>query len=220
MWPVPSGSIGFVLIPGRTDLRLFIGALYGIGAALGVGLLLHKLPWDTYGVTWWSITVQLVGTLLTFGGLLYAWERARRFWSRSIWPRIQRLLVKPFPQAIRVEGNSSKAAFGDMHVLRGMAPLDRTLPVEEQLRRVEEYIKTDLPQWFNAVFDNIGKVSRELQAAKTDSHTATLAAEAKARKAIRDLEKRLDSTQALDLSVAIVGLFVTAIGVFLGYWAN
>lgn len=110
--------------------------------------------------------------------------------------------------------------FGNMYVLRGMAPLDPTQPVEEQLRRVEEYIKTDLPQWFSALFDQINKVSSELRQAKSESKTAVLEAETKARKAIRDLETRLGDAEALDLSVAILGLFVTAIGVFLGYWAN
>lgn len=221
---VRSGSIGLMLIPSRAGVRLFIGALYGIGAVLGAGLLLRQLPWETYGVTWWATTVQLIGTLLTFGGLLYAWERARRFWTPlwklRIWPQIRRLIVKPFHQTMLISGPARSTAKAHApYVLRGMARIKPTDSVEEQLRKIQEYIETDLPQWFDAAFDQISMVSSNLRQAKTESRTAVLEAETKARKAIRDLEKRLDSAQSLDLSVAIVGLFVTAIGVFMGYWA-
>jgi len=97
--------------------------------------------------------------------------------------------------------------------------LDRSLPVEEQLAQVERYINETLAQEFKSVGVIMGRVRDELQQAKAESEKAIADAEAKAQKAIDDLTKRLDATQALDLSWAIGGLFITAVGVFLSYWA-
>ncbi len=205
--------------PTPVDRWILGGALCVIGVT-GVAVLLHWVQWSELGVMWWSTTVQLVGTLLTFSGLLYAWERSRRFWSHRVWPRIRRLIVKPFTQTILVGGpaRSTAKAYAP-YVLRGMARIQPTDSVEEQLRKINEYIETDLPQWLDAAFDQIKTVSRDLRQARTESKTAALEAEDRARRAIRDLERRLDSTQATDLRVAIVGLLITAIGVFIGYWA-
>jgi hypothetical protein len=105
-------------------MRQIISALYGIGAALGAGLLLRQLPWETYGVVWWSTTVQLIGTLLTFGGLLYAWERSRRFWSRRVWPRIRRWMAKPPTQVIYLDAaTSGTGGVGNAYLFRELRRL-------------------------------------------------------------------------------------------------
>lgn len=206
----------------RADVRLLIGALFAIAMCISVGLLLRQLPWATYwGTKWWSTTMQLVGTLVTGFGLLYAWARATRFWSRT-WPRIERLLARLFEwpqhQVVR-PGGAAMGLFGwEPSVFVGLG-LDRTLTVEDQLTQIERYINTNLAQEFKSVSVSLGRLRRELEQAKAQSEQAIAEAEAKAQKAIRDLESRLDATQALDLSWAIGGLFVTAAGTFLSYWA-
>jgi Sec-independent protein translocase protein TatA len=76
-----------------------------------------------------------------------------------------------------------------------------------------------LAQEFKSVGVSIGRVRDELQQAKAESDEAVAAAEAKAQETIDDLKARLDATQALDLTWAIVGLFITAGGILLSYWA-
>jgi hypothetical protein len=87
----------------RVDWRGFFAGLCGIALALAVAALLRQVSWASYGITWWATTVQLVGTLVTGFGLLYAYTRATGFWTRH-WPRVKmwwaRLWGKPFDQTI------------------------------------------------------------------------------------------------------------------------
>jgi hypothetical protein len=205
----------------RRDARLFVGALCGIAFSLGAAMLLRQVPWATYGFKWWANTVQLLGTLVTGFGLLYAWARATRFWGRT-WPRIKRwwaqLWGRPVNQVVRPAGFTGGLVGLEAEVMVGLG-LDRSLPLQEQLLQVERYINTRLPQELTGLSRRIREVRRELQDADSRSQQAVAQAKAQAQAGLKELAARLDSTQALDLSWAIVGLFITAMGVFLSYWA-
>jgi hypothetical protein len=207
--------------PRRADWRLFVGVVCGIAFCLAAAVLLRQLPWATYGVKWWANTVQLIGALVTGFGLLYAWARATRFWGRS-WPRIRgawnRLWGRPVQANVYANATSAILIGGEADVWLGLGKLDG-LPVEEQLARIDRYINTQLPPQVIGLSQRIRDVRRELKEAQSRSEEAVKQARADAQHAINQLAARLDATQALDLTWAIVGLFITAGGLVLAYWA-
>jgi hypothetical protein len=100
----------------RVDWRGFFAGLGGIALALCAVVALRQVPWASFGINEWATTVQLVGTLLTGFGLLYAYARATRFRSRH-WPRIKmwwaRMWRKPFDQTIYMSGIESAESSAD-----------------------------------------------------------------------------------------------------------
>lgn len=206
---------------GRNDRRLMIGGLCGIGFALSTAVLLRQVPWAHFGIKWWATSTQLLGTLITGFGLLYAWLRATRFWDR-VWPQIQRVLAwlfGPTHAVVHAPAMLSSAAKLDADVFVGLR-LNRGRPVAEQLEQIEAYINTRLPQQFTDFSNRIRELKRALEDARSESQEAVAQAAADARAAIDKLTARLDTTQALDLTWAIVGLFITAGGIILSYGAQ
>lgn len=193
----------------------------GIAFALGVAAALHQAPWASFGIGWWANTVQLVGTVVTGFGLLYAYMRATRFWSvhrpriTRFWARLWR---KPIGQRVEAIDHAFATDSLEIELFRGLE-LDRTLPMDEQLLQVQRYINTRLPQEFAALSDRIRQVRSELETANSRSQQAVDQARAEAQAAIDEMAARLDTTQSLDLTWAIVGLFITAGGILLNYWA-
>jgi hypothetical protein len=199
-----------------------LAALCGIGFALGVAVLLRQVPWASLGIGWWANTVQLVGTLVTGFGLLYAWARATEFWGHN-WPHVKRLWGqlwgKPVHHHVYATDALAILAGFEADAWVGLGQLDRSSPVEEQLAQIERYINTQLPQQVQGLSQRIGDVRRELEEAQSRSEEAVKQARVDAQDAIDKLAARLDATQALDLTWAIVGLFITAGGILLSYWA-
>lgn len=177
---------------------------------------------EMFSVEWWSTTVQFVGTVVTGGGLFYAWNRASRFWDRT-WPSIKRQWGRLWGRSTGgggLQATATTVGTGTTHadVFVGLN-LDRALPVEQQLQQVQEYINTRLPEQTIELSRRILEVQRALSEARTESAAAVERATADARTAIDELERRLDATQALDLTWAIVGLAITAVGTFINYFS-
>ena len=81
--------------------------------------------------------------------------------------------------------------------------------------QVARYINTTLPREFASQSNRIRQVQRELQEANSRSEQAVEQARAEARAEIDGLAARLDNTQALDLTWAVIVLFITAGGILL-----
>lgn len=90
---------------------------------------------------------------------------------------------------------------------------------EEQFKALEDVIDRlialDIPPIMKDINDLKSGVKEARSLAKSEAENAL----AKAREGIADLHRDLDRTQTLDLRVAIGGLFISAIGTFLQYWA-
>jgi uncharacterized protein YicC (UPF0701 family) len=97
--------------------------------------------------------------------------------------------------------------------------VDRTLPLEDRLAQIEKYINTEVRRQFSGINNEIGRLRSEVENLHNLSETVAKQARADLRAEIDQLAARLDTTQALDLTWAIVGLFVTAGGILLSYWA-
>jgi hypothetical protein len=69
----PSRSVGHDGQPGRGEVRRVRSAwgVCGMAVAFGTAALLRLVPWATFGFAEWATTVQLFGTVVTFGGLFY-----------------------------------------------------------------------------------------------------------------------------------------------------
>jgi len=207
---------------GRDDRRLVIGALCGIALCLGAAMLLRQVPWASFGIKWWATSMQLVGTLVTGFGLLYAWVRATGVWSRH-WPRIKMWLAwwlfgKPFDQSLYPAGIDATLKGGRPYPWVRLG-LDRTKPIKHQLEHIVQYINTELRRALKGIDTEIGRLRDQLEEMRIDSEVAEQQFRAHMQAQIDELAARLDRTQILDLSWAIGGLFITAIGIFLSYWS-
>ena len=205
----------------RVDWRGFFAGLGGVVVALAVAAALRQAPWASFGIKWWATTVQFFGALVAGFGLLYAWVRAAGFWGRH-WPRIKmwwaRLRGKPFDQTLYPAGINATLKGGRPYPWVRLG-LDRTKPHEHQLEQIEHYVNTELRRELKGIDTEIGKLRDELAEMRIDSEVAKQQFRAHVQAQINDLAARLDRKQVLDLSWAIGGLFITAGGVLLDYWA-
>ena len=159
--------------------------------------------------------VELVGTLVTAYGLLYAYGRAKglREQLRDWWARIRRE-----PRHATVH---APAAFASTGTLTADAyvkfQLDETLPIPEQLAQLENYV-CELRGMFGPVNSNVARLDRAIEQANA-ADTVAGQALTDAKREIDRFGDRLDELQAVDLSVASIGVLITAVGVFLNFWA-
>ncbi len=160
--------------------------------------------------------VELVGTLVTAYGLLYAYGRAKglREQLRDWWARIRRE-----PRHATVHAPAAFASTGTLTAdAYAKFQLGETLPIPEQLAQLENYV-CELRGMFGLVNSNIARLDRAIE--QSNAHADTVAAQAltDAKREIDRFGDRLDELQAVDLSVASIGVLITAVGVFLSFWA-
>jgi hypothetical protein len=211
-------------------VRVLSFPLSVIAAALGFGALIVEFP----NVKWWATTLQLVGAVVALVGFSSAYVRAKygeklRTWLWLLVVRIARWIKQmwqkyfgnPPTQHIHPMGIASGEAVGlPMVVTVEPAPLelDTSLPLPEQVDLIAKYAK--------AIADHIPRLNTEVQRldGRIDTEGAgatefTESSIAELRREVHALEQRIDWSQVLDLRWAIVGLGITVLGVFLGYWA-
>lgn len=148
---------------------------------------------------------ELVGTVITFGGLLYAWwqitkrdNRLRTAVVRSLEAgrrRLTRSETAPLPlEARTVQANDAGAATERQRVFKHEKPLiEHFAEVYQELDAAQDEARA-----------NVEAVRREVGDAFTES--------------IIDLKSELDANGLKDLRFALVGIAVTAIGILIGIY--
>jgi hypothetical protein len=212
----------------RDDRRRFVGALNGIVFFIALAVLLRQVPWARLHTDWWATTLQLLGAIVAFGGLLWAYIRARYglgLWEllHLAWERIlqwaRRLLGKRGRDVvIRPEPPTISFGMGTPTVLLGFGHLDRNLPIEGQLEQLADAIR-NLESWFKPIRDDLHDLRHEIEDVRTLAESSAQQALAHIETKIKKLTAELNKSQTLDLRWAIGGLFITAVGTFVSYWA-
>ena len=160
--------------------------------------------------------IELVGTLVTAYGLLYAYGRTQG-WAAQIgdwWAKIRGISPR----------KHTGAAFGSAGTLSvtavGYEPLtlDAKLPLPEQLAQVENHVNK-LGLRFGPLQADIARLDRAIEQAKVHGDTVATQVLADAKREIQRFGDRLDELQAIDLTWAVRGVLITALGVFLSFWA-
>lgn len=162
-----------------------------------------------------STTVQLVGTLVTAYGLLYAYGRASRLPARikGWWARIRRqrrdITIEvqtipssagAFPPDVRVEFN-----------------LDASATTDEKLAELERYVR-ELRCMFTEVNFAISRLEKAIQEAKQHADAAAAQALADAKAELKRFGEQLNDLQAVDLRIAAAGAFIMAVGYVVSYF--
>ena len=96
--------------------------------------------------------------------------------------------------------------------------LDETLPIPEQLRNWR-ITCANCGAMFGPVNSNVARLDRAIEQANAHADTVAGQALTDAKREIDRFGDRLDELQAVDLSVASIGVLITAVGVFLNFWA-
>lgn len=180
----------------RKYWRLAVGALNSIVFFLALAMLGH------WNISVWATTLQFLGALVASGGLLYAYRRA----------------TKPRPVIVR-PGTAYVFRFDSSAYGTSPFRLDRTASPEDQLVQLEDFINGVLFKRFTSMNGRIDKLRDELKVARTQSESSVQKALAEIETKIEKLTTELNKSQELDLRLAIGGLFMSAIGTFLSYWA-
>ncbi|OMC32012.1 hypothetical protein A5739_11370 [Mycobacterium colombiense] len=227
---------------GRDDARSLLKAACSIAAILATAVLVghHVEPQGSVALWWdahWqlirhcalsrkniAVEIQAVGALIAFYGLLRAYVRARYRqsvserivrWIKIVWGRLLHL-----PQTITLTGIPPARNFGRMGVTQSPPPhsVDITQSLHEQIRHLAQYVNdrtgetskmaidiTELKLGFDGLKDSMSDLASEMREHTTNE--------------IHSFNKQLDSTQALDLGWAIVGLLISFAGTVWGYGA-
>jgi hypothetical protein len=82
-------------------------------------------------------------------------------------------------------------------------------------QRIKRLLDEDLPP----ILKDVDDLRAEVAAARSQAESEAEKAFSAARAEILELAAGLDRTQTLDLRWAVLGLFISAIGTFLQYWA-
>ncbi|OKH70833.1 hypothetical protein EB72_24880 [Mycobacterium sp. SWH-M1] len=164
----------------------------------------------------WSTTVQLVGTAMTFAGLLWAYARASNLWAR-IKDRVRYLIHGPQGQVITPGAFHFEGAVGTPNVWAqlGFAP---GLTVQEKFDRIEDFLNGYLRERVVAAEQAVVQLRDDLAAARTASEESANEALNHMRAELARLTEQANRTQVLDLRFAIFGLAVTGVGTCLSYW--
>lgn len=193
-----------------------------------VGLIIvAQIDWAGKTAAWWATSFQFVGAVVTFGGLLWAYIRARtglglwelfdRVWARTgRW--LNRLLRRRRNVMIRVGPAVAIAGMGTPTVEVGFGRLDYSLPIQEQLEQLANAIR-NLESWFNPIRADQRKIRHEIDTVRTLAESSTEQAIAHIEAKVERLTADLNKGQTLDLRWAIGGLLISAIGTFLQYLA-
>ena len=220
-----SDSVGIV---GTREWRLtWWGWLAVAVAVTGVAVAVRLVPERI----WWATTLQFIGSSVTAGGLLGAYVRSKHGLTLTVYIRQQRTRVSEGVQRTwarvlrrprRVTGKASGALvvipsmFASAVVLPASLQVDTTAPFQVQLAQVAEHVNRlidrlpDINRRLNRVDQGLKNITNDLETVKTET-LARIESE------IEQLRERLDVTQVLDLRWAIIGLFITTVGIALSY---
>lgn len=210
----------------REDRRLLVGALNGIAFALALGVLLRQVDWPSKGIGWWGVTTQFLGVITTFGGLSYAYIRARYGgiwpWLDRIYARVERLWKllrgKPMPVVVSPRIGVLELRPGSPFLFMGTR-LDRAQRLQDQLAQIENYINTLLAKQLGDLNKRIDQVGTSVEEVRTLALAAAEKAFADAKAEIDKLAAQLARMQVIDLRWAILGALITVTGYAMYYWA-
>jgi hypothetical protein len=172
-------------------------------------------------VKYTSITTQLVGSLLTLFGLLFAYLRASHR-GDTVREQLRALGLRLIGRR-EIEVHSAQAS-GTMNI-RGYAygEVDLQdwpeLPVQEQIDKMADYIRNHVMGNFRQVFDRLEKLKSDVEQAHTAAADKSAEAYNKAKAELDQLRRELEQRQVLDLRWAIFGIYIATIGVALSYLA-
>jgi 4-amino-4-deoxy-L-arabinose transferase-like glycosyltransferase len=173
----------------------------------------------------WATIVQFFGALVAAVGFGTAYLRARyeltvEKLAKRVWVFIQRLwarlLGRP-QQPIHTAGDAQ--AIGHFEATGvGMVTfnLNTSLRLQEQVRRLAQFVNArsaEAAQMESMIVDLRRNLAHARQAtSELESRMLT-----RIQNEIRELQRQLDTVQVLDLRWAIGGLFITVLGIVLGY---
>jgi hypothetical protein len=175
---------------------------------------------------WWATTLQFVGALVAAGGLAWAYWRASRFAETKL-PRI-RDSIRKILYALGLKRPVITGTMGaTLHPVTASLGLETFAPmvrvrkatVEERIKTLEEFVDRLLNQDLPPVLRDIRNLKAELSEVRNLAKVEAEAALTTARAEMAKLELAQDREQTLDLRWAILGLFISAIGTFLQYFA-
>jgi hypothetical protein len=198
---------------------------------VAVALAIWSLALEIPDRKLWATTLQLVGGAVAFLGFSSAYVRARYGltlrawiwqwvsgfgrWAKRMWDKLRR---KRRSISINVPSIVITAQMGTPHIKMypGALALDETLPLEQQIAQIAEYankLQAEVPKLLDEVHRLDGRID-QAQAGASDLAQETLT---HLRDEISELRTHLDWAQVLDLRWAIVGLFITVVGIALSY---
>lgn len=165
---------------------------------------------------WLSGTVQLVGTIVTGVGLLYAYGRATGLAGRLRgWWR--RLLHKPINVTINAPIMGVEVSMSaDAHI---PFTLDENATTDEKFAQIQKHVR-ELRAMFAPINTAINRIDKAIDEAKKHADTAAAQALTEAKAEVERFGARLNEVQAVDLRVAAVGAFVMAVGYVLSYFSG
>jgi hypothetical protein len=170
--------------------------------------------------------IQLVGAVVTFGGLWTAWLRARhgvtiaglamQLWDWILkqfaklfgWPRP--MVVQPGGAHLKLYAETTAGGFVTFNVISSMS-------TEENLERLAQFVNNLSGKTIPQIERHIVNLRSDIN--KTRTHASDLASQTVAhfQERIDSLQQELDNKQVLDLRWAIYGLLITVIGIALSY---
>lgn len=184
------------------------------------------IGWSGSAVAWWATTLQCVGALVTFGGLWWAYVRAKTglgLWELVdhawLWVvrRWDRLRGRDVSTVVHVAGIEVAVAPGTPDVYVEFAQLQRQWPVEDQLGQLAEAVVR--------LQDRLREARKELAQLAMAIEDLRQLSEFQAREAVTAVESKIEQFNAglargqqLDLKWAIAGLLISAAGTFVQYW--
>ncbi|MFH5207573.1 hypothetical protein ACHIPZ_04985 [Antrihabitans sp. NCIMB 15449] len=164
-----------------------------------------------------SRTVELLGAALTAYGLAYAYRRATENHNnlRTLWAKLRTKFTKVGPDV--TTSIPAAQGFGQAGLAAGTGgfEIDPTTSVDDRLESLADQCR-ELQKDLATARLEIGTTGREIRKHSTD---AAAQARADARTDLQEFGDSLDKSTALDLRLAIAGVLINSLGVFLGYWA-
>ncbi|OBJ53722.1 hypothetical protein [Mycobacterium asiaticum] len=220
---------------GTFNQRLLVAALCIISAALAAALLLgephgsialasrdlqrNDWPYIRHALSRKNIgtSIQAAGALITFYGLGRAYLRTNSNqtpmqWLRDIakkaWDKLSG--NKPSPRA---HHGSAHATIG-WHAtvsLEAMHKVDITLSLQEQIKRLATFVNNRSRE-ATQTETRVAAIERELGKIRDDARLLEQNMWTQIDSQIKELNSRLDRVQTLDLTWAILGLFISFAG--------
>lgn len=218
------GDAGGQLVPTR-NVRWLIGVL--LAEVLAGFVFLTRAGWVGSATSWWATTLQFVGALVTFLGLLWAYVRARTGlglwemldggWSRAIrwwdWARGRKrhVIIRPAPMKMTL-------TMGTPRVTVVFARLQRDWPIEDQLEQLADAIR-NVQKRFKPIYADIGRLRQEIEELRSLAESSAQQTIQHIEHKVKKLNADLARGQRLDLKWAIGGLLISTVGTVLQYWA-
>ena len=165
---------------------------------------------------WLSTTVELAGTLLTGGGLLWAYKNSTLLPHRlrELWHRLRHggrnITVHAAPM-LSGAGMLSADAFIAFQ-------LDENATPEEKFAQLEKYVR-ELRGMFGPVNSAIARLDKAIQAAREHADATAAQALLEAKAELERFDQELKPLRAVDLHWAAAGAFVMAVGYALSYFS-